>query len=273
MVTTPWTFRLQLHPHCPPGTRIIIHEKPSIRCSWAPHGIDGWYLGPALNSYHCYTVWATDTQAQRIADTIVWLPSTIPMPTASSTDYILARINDIVHALQFPSPNLPLAPLCDSQVQALKQLMAVLHGSISPIQPHATPAATLIVVPPITSVPINALPASPQPASSLRVDPLALASNPALSTSPQPAESLRVHLPDAHADNVMVPTNNCTAPPPPLPATITTGPRTRSQCQPCHSPHLQALHATTPTANTPPPPHIAYHGNAFNPDTSKIAKC
>jgi len=190
---------------------------------------------------------------------------------ASSTDCILARINNIVHALQFPSPNLPLAPFCDSQVQALKQLMTVLHGTISP-KPNATPATTLRVVPPVKIAPSNALPASPHPTSSLRRDPIALASNPTLSASPQPASSLRVHLPNAHADDVMVPTSSHTTPPPPLPATITTRPQTRSQCQPCCSPHLQALHATTTTATIPPPLHVAYHGNAFNPNTSEIAK-
>jgi len=97
-------------PIAPPGTCIIIHKKQNMRHSWAPHGINGWYLSPTLNSYQCYTVWATDTQAQCIANTIVWLPSKIPMPMASSTDYIKAGIANIAHALQFPLPNSPLHP-------------------------------------------------------------------------------------------------------------------------------------------------------------------
>jgi hypothetical protein len=35
-------------PMAPPGTRIIAHETPSKRRTWAPHGQDGWYIGPAL---------------------------------------------------------------------------------------------------------------------------------------------------------------------------------------------------------------------------------
>jgi hypothetical protein len=35
-------------PMAPPGTRIIAHETPSRRKTWAPHGQDGWYIGPAL---------------------------------------------------------------------------------------------------------------------------------------------------------------------------------------------------------------------------------
>jgi hypothetical protein len=35
-------------PMAPPGTRIIAHETPKRRRTWAPHGQDGWYIGPAL---------------------------------------------------------------------------------------------------------------------------------------------------------------------------------------------------------------------------------
>jgi hypothetical protein len=33
-------------PMAPPGTRIIAHETPNQRRTWAPHGQYGWYLGP-----------------------------------------------------------------------------------------------------------------------------------------------------------------------------------------------------------------------------------
>jgi hypothetical protein len=43
-------------PMAPPGTRIIAHEIPNRRITWAPHGQDGWYIGPTLEHYKCYTV-------------------------------------------------------------------------------------------------------------------------------------------------------------------------------------------------------------------------
>jgi hypothetical protein len=36
-------------PMAPPDTRIIAHETPNRRRTWAPHGQDGWYIGPALD--------------------------------------------------------------------------------------------------------------------------------------------------------------------------------------------------------------------------------
>ena len=41
-------------PLAPQGTRVLVHEKPSVRGTWAPHAVEGWYLGPALRHYRCY---------------------------------------------------------------------------------------------------------------------------------------------------------------------------------------------------------------------------
>jgi len=146
-------FDFNQTPIAPPGMRIPIHEKPSVQGTWAPHAVDGWYLGPALHSYRCYTVWSKDTQAQRICDTLTWLPTTIPVPTVSTADYILAGITDIANALRKPSPNSPLEALNDSQMTALEQLMVVLHGkkkgghTTSPDKVPITAAPTLRVGP------------------------------------------------------------------------------------------------------------------------------
>ena len=43
------TYDFNKAPMAPPGTQVVVHEKPSQRATWAPHGIDGWYVGPALH--------------------------------------------------------------------------------------------------------------------------------------------------------------------------------------------------------------------------------
>jgi hypothetical protein len=35
----------------PPGTKVFIYEKPSTRGTWAPHAVEGWYIGPAQQQY------------------------------------------------------------------------------------------------------------------------------------------------------------------------------------------------------------------------------
>jgi hypothetical protein len=41
-------------------------KTPGRRKTWAPHGQDGWYIGPALEHCRCYTVYITKTRSSRI---------------------------------------------------------------------------------------------------------------------------------------------------------------------------------------------------------------
>ncbi len=83
-------FDFNRTPLGPPGTRVLIHEKPSARETWAPHAVKGWYLGPAMQHYRCFRVWVVETMAERIADTLAWFPSKVHMPSASSNDAAIA---------------------------------------------------------------------------------------------------------------------------------------------------------------------------------------
>jgi hypothetical protein len=44
------------HPLAPTGTKVLIHETPQVRQSWAAHGIKGYYIGPALKHYRSYSL-------------------------------------------------------------------------------------------------------------------------------------------------------------------------------------------------------------------------
>jgi hypothetical protein len=61
-------------PMAPPGTRIIAHETPAIIRTWDPHVQDGWYIGPVLEHYICYTVYITKTRSNRIVETVEFPP-------------------------------------------------------------------------------------------------------------------------------------------------------------------------------------------------------
>jgi hypothetical protein len=54
----------------PPGTRVTTREKPDQRASWEPHGVNGWYIGPALDHYRYFIVYISDTRSDRIVDTV-----------------------------------------------------------------------------------------------------------------------------------------------------------------------------------------------------------
>jgi hypothetical protein len=66
-------------------TRVLVHEKPATRGTWAPHGVDDWYIGPSMLRYRCYRIWIPETLSVRVADTLAWFPAQVKMPALSST--------------------------------------------------------------------------------------------------------------------------------------------------------------------------------------------
>jgi hypothetical protein len=91
-------------PMAPPGTRIIAHEAPSRRRTWAPHGLDGWYIGPALEHYLCYTVYITKTRVNIIVETVDFPPEKFTLPFPSSQDMATQAATDLTHTLLHRQP-------------------------------------------------------------------------------------------------------------------------------------------------------------------------
>jgi hypothetical protein len=112
----------------PLGTRVLAHEKPTVRGTWTTHGaVDGCCLSPAMNRYRCYRVWIAKITAERITDAVVWFLSIVTMPTASSADAATTAARDLIHALLNPSLHPLLShkrqPTCDSQHRALHKIL------------------------------------------------------------------------------------------------------------------------------------------------------
>ena len=247
-------FDFNATPLAPPGIRVLVHDK---RGTWSPHALDGWYVGPALEAYRCYTIWMWDTRSERVSDTIRWFPTKIRMPNASSTELILAGIRDIHHALTHPSPGSALAPTTDSEVAALQHLTDLLTTM-------STSAATKESVPPLRV----ADPVEPRPSMEPAPSTITLVSAPA-STAPP-------YLPPP------LPTPAPLLPSPPLRVlddTVTTlmtyDIATRRSRRARRPPKHLAASCNTPTIVPDPPVdtmHYALHGNAFNPDTGQLAE-
>jgi hypothetical protein len=127
------SFDYNCTPLAPPGIRVLVHEKPSIRRTWAPHAANGWYVGPAMNHYRCYRVWVKETTSKRILDTLTWFPSLVKMPSTSSRDTIVATAHDLAHALAHPSPASPLSPLSVHERKALSQVSDIFSKAANPV--------------------------------------------------------------------------------------------------------------------------------------------
>jgi hypothetical protein len=127
-------------PMAPPGTRIIVHETPSRRRTWAPHGQDGWYIGPALEHYRCYTVYINKTRGERVAETVDFFPENFKLPFPSTQELATKAATELTHALLHPQPAGPFFKVGDEQTLALKRLADIFEG--------ATRQKSRVVIPP-----------------------------------------------------------------------------------------------------------------------------
>ena len=164
----PLTF--DQHPIAPAKTKIVAYAGPDQRASWDPHGVDGFYVGPALQHYRCYNVYITATKRTRLTDTLSWHPHAVTMPGASTEEVIVeaarALKDAIIQHSRTPAPHSisrqPHAPLPDAvrtTIQELNNLFTapaptndpVTIGGIkvtAPQMPPLVPPTSPVVVPP-----------------------------------------------------------------------------------------------------------------------------
>ena len=117
-------------PLAPPGTKLIVHLKPHKRASWDPHGIPGFYTGPAMRHYRCYTVYIPKTRTTRITDTVTFLPSVLPISQFSVQDHLQQSLDDIIHILQTPQNSHRLTA-GDTTRNAIRLVAEILKRSTS----------------------------------------------------------------------------------------------------------------------------------------------
>jgi hypothetical protein len=135
-------FESNRTPLAPPGTRVIEHEKPDQGAYWDPHGVDGYYLGPALDHYRCYQFHITKTKGTRIVDTVEFSPSKTAMPHTSSKDLASIAALELSNVLQEPAPVAPFIHIGTAQIQALRQLSDIFSVALpSRSSQHAPPVA------------------------------------------------------------------------------------------------------------------------------------
>ena len=95
----------------PPGTKVIVHKKPSNRLSWGYHGIKGWYIGPAMDHYRCLKIYMPTLHTTIIADTVAFIPTNIPFPHSDQNRFLQQSIADLLHLLK-KKTNLKHQKLC-----------------------------------------------------------------------------------------------------------------------------------------------------------------
>ena len=118
-------FVFSCNPLAPPGTKAMVHEKPDICGTRYPHAVEAWYVVPVIHQYQCYCTWFSKTQAERITDTLAWLPSQVVMPVPASTECAIAAAHNLTSALLHPSLSSPITPINADHHVSLHQLATI----------------------------------------------------------------------------------------------------------------------------------------------------
>ena len=103
----------------------MIRKNPDKRVSWAAHGVNGWYLGPAVEHYRCYRVYVNNTRAERNADTVEFFPNHTKVPSIAANDAATTAAQEVVAALSDPKPNAEWENVGDRQLEALRNLAQI----------------------------------------------------------------------------------------------------------------------------------------------------
>ena len=101
-------FYFNQMPVPPPGTKVVVHYKPSNWRTWDAHGLDDWYVSQTPGNYWCYSIYITNTQSEIIDDTVEFFPTHVNVPKTYSADHSTYAALEIVDALRNLAPAAPL---------------------------------------------------------------------------------------------------------------------------------------------------------------------
>ena len=164
-------FDFNVIPFAPPGTKVIVHQKPTIRQSWAPQGKYGWYIDRAIDHYRCYDIYVPETRAVIQPNTVEFSPHNSKIPFRSSMENAAIAATELIHALHNPALAAPYAHIGDAQLQALEQLAKIFQRdtfqpqqqviTTAPQQKNVSPPRVDPYFPRVTTPPITMAPAAP----------------------------------------------------------------------------------------------------------------
>jgi hypothetical protein len=133
-------FDFNATPLAPPGVQVLAHARAGERKTWATNAFEAWYVGPALDHYRCFTVWATESRRTRIVNQVVWFPPKA-FPTLNSEELLRATIEDLKVILMNPPTETYVGNMEQTQRGQLINFQELLHQTVKPTD------ATILGVP------------------------------------------------------------------------------------------------------------------------------
>ena len=97
-----------------------------------------------MGHYICHRAYIPKTRAERISDTVEFLPKQFNMPNMSSKDATFHAAQDLICALHNPAPASPLVKLRNGHNESLSTLAEIFIKSSPPEVPPRVPVRELV---------------------------------------------------------------------------------------------------------------------------------
>ena len=104
----------------PPGTHVIVHNRPGNHTPWEHRDTQGWYIGTSLEHYRCMQCYMPATGKIIITETLQYIPKTIYFPKTTTEDYLQQEIGDIIAIMKYLPKTLPFFPIVMQKKQSIR---------------------------------------------------------------------------------------------------------------------------------------------------------
>jgi hypothetical protein len=117
-------------PNAPIGTKSLVYNNSAVRASWALHGTDEFYVGPAPKHYQCMRFYMPTTQQCCIVDTCQLYPSHCAIPTISIADLTVRAACKVLCLLRRTIPTATIKAA--NHNTAIRNLSAIIDPTFFP---------------------------------------------------------------------------------------------------------------------------------------------
>ena len=92
-------YHFHATPIAPPGSKMLMYQKPGSRRTWGQNYEWAWYIGPALTHYRTFRGVLPKTQSERLTDSAKFKHHVFDIPELTPADRIIESARDLRDAI------------------------------------------------------------------------------------------------------------------------------------------------------------------------------
>ena len=108
-------------PIAPPGSEMLMHQKPARRSSFGLNAKKAWYLGPCFKHYRTFRGILPSTGGERLSDTVKFQHHVIGIPELTPAERIMDAARQLENAIRALPKDAPMNTL--EAIQNLREIM------------------------------------------------------------------------------------------------------------------------------------------------------